>query len=120
MFGLRITEPHVGYVGWRAIYNNRYIDILPDRASQSGDEEEINRLFVWVNKPCKVGEEKRGKSPWKRMLKEVPEQLSTTDRGTWEFRIGDNYLRASPNASYGYLYIALFATDGTQANNIEL
>ena len=53
------------------------------------------------------------------MLKEVPEQLSTTDRGTWEFRIGDNYLRASPNASYGYLYIALFATDGTQANNIE-
>jgi hypothetical protein len=87
---------------------------------KSGDEEEINRLFVWVNKPCKVGEEKRGKSPWKRMLKEVPEQLSTTDRGTWEFRIGDNYLRASPNASYGYLYIALFATDGTQANNIEL
>jgi hypothetical protein len=120
MFGLRVKEPYSGYVGWRAIYNNRYIDILPDRGSRYGSEDVIANLTDWVDTLCRVGEEKRGKSPWNRMLKEVPEKLSTTDRDTWEFRSGDNCLRASPNASYGYLYIALFKIDETQANNIEL
>jgi hypothetical protein len=120
MFGLRVSEPFTAYVGWRAIYTNRYIDLLPNRGSRSGDEDEIARLIKWVDKPLKVGDEKRGKSPWTRMKKEVPDQLSTTSHDTWEFRDGTRCLRASPNASYGYLYIALFnIKDSTTPHTTE-
>jgi hypothetical protein len=107
-FGLVVREPHSCYVGWRAIYKTGFIDTLPDRTSRRGDDKDVERLFDWVDKPARLEGEKRGKSPWKRMQEQVPRKLSGSDRENWEFREGNFVLRANPQASHGYLYIALF------------
>ena len=112
MFGLSVSEKHDGYIGWRAIYQGRYIDILPDRGSEHGSCASQERLLEWVNKPVKVvppGKKRALKvTPWKRMNTEVPGKLSGSKAERWEYREGNFVLRCDTNASYGYLYIALF------------
>lgn len=113
MFGLRVTETHDGYIGHRAIYNGRFIDILPDRGSSHGTDESIARIVAWANKERKLqpppGKKRLIKiTPWKQMMREVPNDLSTSENRAWELREGNFVLRCNPQASYGYLYIALF------------
>lgn len=109
-FGLRIDEPHNGYIGWRAIYTHRCIDIVPDRVSRHGEEASIDRLIAWSNKKPKG---RKQLTPWQKMHDEVPKRLSGSSHECWEHREGNFVLRACPCASYGYLYIALFEIKDT-------
>lgn len=112
MFGLPILEKHDGYIGWRAIFKGKYIDIVPDRNSSHGHDASQNRLLAWVNKPVKVvppGKKRALKvTPWKRMQEAAEANLSPSKAERWEYREGNFVLRCNTNASYGYLYIALF------------
>lgn len=112
MFGLPVEEPHLGYIGWRAILHRGYLDIVPDRSTSIGDKESQDRLLVWVNKPMifpPPPKRKRPKkvTPWKQM-QEAAKYISGSSRENWEVSEGRFVLRANPCASYGYLYIALF------------
>jgi hypothetical protein len=118
-YGLRVEELHNTYIGWRAIYQNDYVDIVPNRRSEIGEEADLKLLLDWVNKPVNTEPRKRKISPWKRMLKEVPQKLYRSERGRYEIREGDFVLRADTLASYGYLYIALFKIEYEQSFKIE-
>ena len=112
MFGLRVTAPHDGYVGHRAIFNGRHIDILPNRASAHGSSDSIGNVVSWANKkraiPVPGKKRPRKISPWEQMMLDAPKVLSTRDDTDWEIKEGNFVLRCNPQASYGYLYIALF------------
>ncbi len=113
MFGLRVTESHDGYIGWRAIFTRGYVDIVPNRGSSHGNEESIQRLLKWANTPRKLPPPPKKKrprkvTPWKQLLEDTPNELSTSETKTWEVSEGNFVLRANPCSSYGYLYVALF------------
>lgn len=112
MFGLQTDEPYVGYLGWRAIYTDGYIDILPDRGSKDGSTKAIAHLLAWVNHPPSDDV----MSPWRRMMEEVPKELTPFSTRTWEIREGDFVLAANANASGGYMYIALYQRAETNGN----
>lgn len=93
MFGYPMNQPHVTYWGARAILKNQNIDLLHDRQTYQGDE---NQPFVeWINNRA---------LPWLRTrVKELylegdDPQVITLSEFKYE-------LRASTNASHGYLYI---------------
>jgi hypothetical protein len=114
MFGLHVTESHDGYIGWRAIHQRGYVDIVPNRGSHHGSEESQDRLLKWVNKPMilpPLPKRKRPRkvTPWKQMT-DAAKDMSGSDREPWEVRDGNFVLRCNPQASYGYLYIALYET----------
>lgn len=94
-FGLPM-ENVTTYWGARAIYapDNKYckIDILHDRQSCIGDEPARKELVSWLNT---VG------MPWLKKTCRIP----TSSHSMTEFTQGKFRLHASPNASYGYLYI---------------
>ena len=113
MFGLSVSEKHDGYIGHRAIFTRGFIDVLPNRGSMHGSEDSVNRVIAWANKERKLpphpGKKRPRKiTPWKQMLEEAPKKLSTSSHDNWEIREENFVLRCNPNASYGYLYIALF------------
>lgn len=96
MFGLKIPNT-TAYCGWRAILENGYVDIVHDRATVRGDEEDTDKLIKVVNKS----------GAWKRMIKWAGDQYGSS-HDVFEEDLGNNMvLRASPQASYGYLYIGL-------------
>jgi hypothetical protein len=115
MFGLNVKEPHIGYIGWRAILHRGFVDIVPDRTTSIGNKESQDRLITWVNKPMifpPPPKRKRPKkiTPWKQMH-EAAKYMSGASDVNWEVNEGSFVLRANPCASYGYLYIALFERD---------
>jgi len=110
-FGFPIDEPRVAYWGARAIYkgyqDDYRIDLLFDRQSaDDANEEFIN----WVNNRA---------LPWLR--DEVRKQALATDSSKrLEYREFKYVLRATPNGSYGYLYIGaaeLEVTEGDPHHN---
>lgn len=115
MFGLPVEENHSARLGWRAIFTGGYVDIVPGRGSEFGDEKEIEALLDWVNSkitlPPPRGKKRPVKTtPWGRMCKEAPLELSQSDEKNleWVSDDGTMVLRCNPRASYGYLYISLF------------
>lgn len=110
MFGFPIPDSvtPVCYWGARAIYvcaNYRIkgskdaIDLLGDRQTWKGDDEQAKAdLLRWINK---FG------------LPELRKWVATKCNGSssrqlFTYHSGPYYLLASPNASYGYVYIGAF------------
>ena len=97
MFGRPIKQTSVCYWGARAIYEGRagkyFVDILYDRQSREGS---ITKEFItWLDDKA---------LPWLR--KEVERiGLGVDEDQVLKFEDGKYYLEASPNRSYGYLYI---------------
>jgi len=115
MFGLRVTEPHDAWLGWRAIFIGGHVDIIPGRGGSRGSEEDKKLLLAWVNKeilldPPKGRKRKIKTSRFKQMCEQAPLELRQADDKVIEWvGAGGNYvLRCNPQASHGYLYIALF------------
>lgn len=96
MFGLPIDTPRKRYWGARAIYQNGRIDLLPDRQTCDAAEGPETAAFVlWLNGHA---------LPWLR--NEVARlNLATNDPQEIVLSEFKYELRASTNASYGYLYI---------------
>jgi len=94
-----IPAPESAKVSWgvRAIYSPPAgIEILFDRQGVSGeDEKERKRLIDWVNK--------EGLPGLKKILKK--DFLGQDERRIVEFKGGGYVLKASPQGSYGYLYV---------------
>ena len=99
MFGLKIDGAKVSW-GARAIYQGSKddfsIDLLWDRQQMDGgDEKSRKKLCDWVNK---VGLKKL-----KKLLKS--EYICPEDEAVVEIEDAGADNSASPNRSYGYLYI---------------
>jgi hypothetical protein len=97
MFGREIKQPSIRYWGARAIYEGRagkyFIDILFDRQFSHG--EPSKEFYTWINDKA---------LPWLR--KEVERiGLGVDEEQVLKFEDGKYYLEATPNRSYGYLYI---------------
>ena len=114
-FGLPAGEPTTAYIGWRAIFNRGYVDILPDRGSENGDKEGVRDLLAWVNAEIKLPPPKGKKRPikssiWKQMCERAPRELSQSDEKNleWVSDDGQMVLRCNPRGSYGYLHICLY------------
>ena len=91
MFGLPMP-PSIRYWGARAIYKDGYIDLLPNRQTYDGENEEFTQ---WLNVRA---------LPWLRS--EVQKiNLDTNDPQILTLSEFKYELKASTNASYGYLYI---------------
>jgi len=96
MFGKFIEGDYQAYWGARAIYgghrSNYYVDIVADRQTH----ENTNKAFLdWVVDVA---------MPWLR--EEIKRRgLSTDSAETLIFEEKKFRLEASPNGSYGYLYI---------------
>lgn len=97
MFGLPIDTPRKRYWGARAIYQNGRIDLLADRQMMDPAENtpEANAFVLWLNGHA---------LPWLRS--EVARlNLATNDPQEIVLSQFKYELRASTNASFGYLYI---------------
>ena len=91
--------------GARAIYSRQYIDLLPDRQSWAvpgvtdEDERRVHRkrLGAWINKTV---------LPWlnaKEQKRKLCNQSAVVRLDT-----GNLHAEASPQSSYGYLYIRVW------------
>lgn len=95
-WGLSAPEGVKASWGARAIYKApTSIDLLWDRQSMDGPEEDQEKLSVWINK--------KGLKGLKVLLKK--NYLGGDEMREVEFRDGGYVIRANPRASYGYLYI---------------
>lgn len=97
MFGLSLKEETNVYWGARAIYkgytDNYRVDLLPDRQHYEGEDDQV--FLAWLN----------GRAlPWLR-AKVRQLALSTDSNEVLELQEYKYILKASPNGSYGYLYI---------------
>lgn len=105
MFGRRFEGVvYAGHVGWRAIFHphaHNPIDILPDRGSRNGDDATADEIIKWLNAK---NDKLDGKKPW-RWLQKQSKNLSASSSDYVQFIDGDFILEASPQSSYGYLYI---------------
>jgi hypothetical protein len=95
-FGYPISEEHVGYWGARAIYqgvrDDYHVDVLWNRQDAEGASDEFT---YWLNYRA---------LPWLRA--EMRRACLDTDSDEClELREFKFLLRATPNKSYGYLYI---------------
>lgn len=96
MFGYQIPN-HTAYRGWRAILKDGNVDIVWDRTSMIGDAYAVDKLTNVAN----------SSGAWRRMIKWAEDQ-SGSSSDVFEENLGDNMiLKASPQASHGYLYIGL-------------
>ena len=97
MFGLPIEGEHEAYWGARAIYRgypDYVMELLWDRQSAEGvqDQPEFGK---WLDDTG---------LPWlRKRLKEAG--LGSDSRDVLSFAEGNYRIQASPNGSYGYLYI---------------
>ena len=98
-FGFRpIKTKAVAFVGARTIFEQGDISFVPGRCSLQGEEKEINRLSTWTIKKALPELRKHIRQHgWKQDTREV-----------FTFRDGQFLMEASPNASYGYLYISTY------------
>jgi hypothetical protein len=109
MFGYQIPNT-TAYCGWRAILSHGSVDILHDRCHFTGEESATKALVDLVNKS----------GAWKRMIKWAKGQ-SGNSRDIFEEVIGNMptiVLKASPQASYGYLYIGLAVLEPAAAATV--
>jgi hypothetical protein len=93
MFGRKIEGPQIAYWGARAIFDkNQEIDLVWDRQSGEGIK---GRFQIWIEKRA---------LPWLRHeVKKIG--LGIESREVLVFVEGVYTLEATPNRSYGYLYI---------------
>lgn len=78
------------------------IDIVHDRQSWEGDQDEA--FLTWLNKEALPALKK-----W-ATTNRIPE----SSREVFELRVGNKHLRATPNGSYGYMYIEASMEEGNQ------
>lgn len=93
MFGRHPTTDVAAAWGARAIFTRGSIDILYDRQQMTGDPEARHILAGWVDT---VGLPK---------LAELTKRLRGSETSVVEWDDGEFHIEASPQASYGYLYI---------------
>ena len=105
MWGFHVPEGVKTSWGARAIYDiapseNRdpYFSLLADRQTGSGEKKKREALSKWVNE---VG--------FQLLDDELKKQnVQKKDKTIIHVEEGDYILEASPNASYGYLYISAY------------
>ena len=96
------TPPATATLAWgaRAIYKQGFIDILHDRQSWRGPREDRTALVAWIND--------QGIAALKAECEKV--SLPGDSDATVLWSEGGFTIEASPNASYGYLYITAYPT----------
>ena len=121
MFGFPsdVKDPEL-YWGARAILNEAhyegfglkmkriaaYIDLLQDRQSFVGQEDPKKQEFVdWINKRALPSCRKWADDKW----------VMGDSREVFTFEEGEYVLKASPNASYGYMYIGAWKKGGVSS-----
>lgn len=109
MFGRAIEGGRVAYWGARAIYkgftDKYFVDLLPDR--QGGDNVSDGFLF-WLNNRA---------LPWLRYEVKRLALATDTDQAV-SFSEYKYYLEASPQRSYGYLYVGAVERPVTSGGTI--
>lgn len=98
-FGFRpVRTDAIAFVGARTIFEHGDVSFIPDRCSHQGEDNAINRLSIWTVKKAMPELRKHIKRHgWKQDTREI-----------FTFRDGQFLMEASPNASYGYLYISTY------------
>jgi hypothetical protein len=97
MFGIRTEDKFKAWWGARAIFTNRFVDLLHDRQSWEGEEKEKKALEKWLNK---TGLPK---------IRKLASSLDTRDHEEVRFEDDKHVIVANPRASYGYLYIGAWS-----------
>ena len=114
MFGLDIPECKQ-FWGCRAIFDkNGYIDIVHDRKNSrnlfdSGGMmmEHVKPFSFWLDKVALPA------------LREWAKNIPTNSREVFEFKTFRFIMRATPNASYGYMYVGAGILPQEGENNNE-
>jgi hypothetical protein len=84
--------------GARAIFKRGVIDILYDRQQMiAGDEQERMNLAAWINASMPK-------------LEKLVKRMNGSESTVVEFDDGGYHMEASPQSSYGYLYIGAWKT----------
>jgi hypothetical protein len=83
--------------GARAIFQRGFIDLLPDRQDVAGTRENVLTLNKWIN------------SVGLKRLNKLVERLSGSSSEVVSFDDGPFHIEASPQSSYGYLYIGAWS-----------
>jgi len=84
--------------GCRTIWNNDFIDFMPERSSVFGDTDSKQKLLAKVNRVV---------MPWSQLndfLRNLDHDISSTDIVT-VYEDDEFVLRCSAQGSYGYLYM---------------
>jgi len=82
--------------GARAIFQDHYIDLLPDRqtlTAKDDDQAAKDRLRKWIN------------GTGLPFLRKEVKRLYQDENRTIQFDEGAFHIEANPQSSYGYLYI---------------
>lgn len=95
-WGLKAPEGVSVAWGARAIYRDMTIDLLPDRQSWIGEDRKP--LMGWLNS--------KGIEGIRKVCDD--EYLTPDSADTVTFREGGWLIKASPRASYGYLYMVAY------------
>lgn len=82
-------------------YTDASLDVLSDRASCS--EEATEDFLEWVRAQFKS-----------RVFKQWLNSQSTSSSAVYEHTEGSRHFKASPNRSYGYMYIGAWEDNGNE------
>lgn len=88
------------------------LDLLPDRQSSRGEAEAKTELFAWLDKVA-LPEVNRVLESGKTKL------TDGTSREIYELNDGEFHLRATPNGSYGYIYLGAWKEGETPCEKMN-
>ena len=98
-WGLRpFHEEAEAFFGVRMIFQSGRLEFLPGRGSEVGEDSQVQSLVDWLNQ--------KALPALKKHIKTHGWNSATTE--TFVFEDGQKRLEASPNGSYGYMYISAY------------
>ncbi|MBO4631194.1 MAG: hypothetical protein J5858_04650 [Lentisphaeria bacterium] len=86
------------YIGCRMIFQSGRLEFLPGRGSELGEKSQVQSLVNWFNTTALPA--------LKKHIKKQGWNSATTE--TFVFEDGQKRLEASPNGSFGYMYISAY------------
>lgn len=86
------------FYGCRMIFQSGRLEFLPGRGSEVGEDSQVQSLVDWLNQ--------KGLPLLKKHIKTQNWNSSTTD--VFVYIDGQKRMEASPNGSFGYMYISTY------------
>ena len=86
------------FYGCRMIFQSGRLEFLPGRGSEVGEENKVQSLVEWLNQTALP--------QLKKHIKAQGWTSATTE--TFVLEDGQKRLEASPNGSFGYMYISAY------------
>lgn len=91
--------------GARAIYDTSHnIDLLYDRQSYIGEQDDWTKISRWLNKKAMKSMRKYFRT----------NNIQTSASHEWRMDDGDLHIMANPKGSYGYMYIVAWMDKQTE------